>query len=87
MPQGIWQHDPYGGHINVYTNHKNLTFKTLSAQRVLRWILYLEEYDINLTHAPGKYIVLTDAFSRLPRMEKPTVKKKEANGIGKEMNF
>ena len=77
-----------GGHINVYTDHKNLIFQTLSAQRVLRWKLYLDEYHINLTHIEGKSNVLADTFSRLPRMEKPTVGKKEASGTaGTEFNF
>jgi len=47
----------------------------------------LEEYGINLTHVPGKHNVLADTFSRLPRMEKPTVGKKDASGIGKESDF
>lgn len=33
----------YGGVINVYTNHKNLTFHTLSALRVMWWNLFLEQ--------------------------------------------
>ena len=76
-----------GGHINIYTDHNNLIFRTLSAQRVLSWKLYLEEYDINLTHIEGKSNVLADTFSRLPPMEKPTVGKKEASRAGKEFDF
>ena len=30
---------------------------------------------------------LVDTFSRLPRMEKPTVGEKEAAGLGKEFDF
>ena len=41
-------------HINVHTDHKNLTFPTLPAQQVLRWKWYLEEYVINLTHIERK---------------------------------
>ena len=74
-----------GGLINVYMDHKNLTFRILSAQRVIRWKLYLEKYDFNLTHIEGKCNVLAaDTLSWLPRMEKPTKgKKKEASGVGK----
>ena len=46
----------YGGRITVYTDHKILTFRTLSVQRVLRWRTLKN--------------VLADCFSRLPRMEK-----------------
>jgi hypothetical protein len=59
----------YGGRLNVFTDHKNLTFHTLSPPRVMRWKLFLEDYDINLQYVPGKVNVLADAFSRLPRME------------------
>jgi len=43
--------------------------------------------SVNLIHIPGKNNVLADTFSRLPRMDKPTVGKKEAAGLGKEMDF
>ena len=59
----------YGGVINcinVYTDHKNLTFNTLSAPRVMRWKMFLEQYNINLTYVPGKTNVLADCFSSLP---------------------
>ena len=52
----------YGGVINVYTDHKNLTFHTLSAPRVMCWKLFLKQYDINLTYVPGKTNVLADCF-------------------------
>jgi len=61
-----------GGRINVYIDHKNLSFRTISAQRVIRWKLYLEEDDVNITHIPGKNNVLADTFSRLPRMHGET---------------
>ena len=76
-----------GGVINVYTDHKNLTFRTLSVQRVLRWRLFLEEFGVNLTYVEGKKNVLADAFSRLPRMDPPTVGKKEAIGNGTLIDF
>ena len=70
----------YGSVINVYADHKNLTFNTLSAPRVMRWKLFLEQYDINLTYVPGKMNLLVDYFPRLPRMDGPLPGKNEGKG-------
>ena len=63
----------YGGKITIFTDHKNLTFKTLSIQRILRWRLFIDEFDANLTYIEGKKNVLADCFSRLPRLETTAV--------------
>ena len=53
--------------IIVYTDHNPLTFlKKLKDknQRLLRWSLLLQGYDLIIKHIPGKDNVLADALSR-----------------------
>ena len=53
--------------IVVYTDHNPLTFlsKTTKNQRLLRWSLFLQSYNLELYHIKGKDNVLADALSRL----------------------
>ena len=39
-----------GKQIKVYTDHKNSTYKTFNAERVMRWRLILDEYNLELTY-------------------------------------
>ena len=53
--------------INVYINHNPLTFlKTMKNknQRLVRWSLALQEYDLEIQHIPGSKNVVPDALSR-----------------------
>ena len=61
-----------GAELNIYTDHRNLTFSNFNTQRVLRWRCFVEEYSPNLCYLEGKLNVLADAFSRLPRFDDAT---------------
>ena len=53
--------------IKVYTDHNPLTFlKTMKNknQRLVRWILALQEYNLEIQHIPGSENVVADALSR-----------------------
>ena len=52
--------------ILVYTDHNPLTFLCKNNnQRLTRWSLLLQEYDIIIHHIKGKDIVIADALSRV----------------------
>ena len=76
-----------GSKIFVYTDHKNLTFRNLNSSRVLRWRLFLEDFDVHYAYVAGKENVLGDAFSRLPRLDDITEGKKSSVSTVEESLF
>jgi hypothetical protein len=56
-----------GQTIIVHTDHKNLTFKELNNERVMRWRLYIEEYSPDLRYIKGVKNVVANALSRLDK--------------------
>ena len=52
-----------GADITVHTDHENLTFDTLTTQRLLHWICYTEEYSPTIKCIKGPLNVIADTFS------------------------
>ena len=71
-----------GSKIIIYTDHKNLPFRTFSVQQILQWRLFLNQFNCCVKYIPGQKNVLADCFLRLPQMEKPSAGVNEQQGLG-----
>jgi hypothetical protein len=49
--------------IQVYTDHKNLTYANFNTERVMRWRLILEEYAPEFLYLKGEHNIVADALS------------------------
>ena len=54
-----------GHEIEVFTDHKNLTFKQFNTERVMRWRLLVEEFGPKLTYIKGERNIVADFLSRM----------------------
>jgi hypothetical protein len=61
-----------GHSIQIYTDHKNLTFSTFNTDRVMRWRLIIEEYAPEFIYIKGEHNIVADALSRLELDTTPT---------------
>ncbi len=54
--------------VTVYTDHNPLTFihqMLNSNQRLMRWALFVQAFNLEIKHVAGKNNVLADALSRV----------------------
>ena len=59
-----------GQQIKVYTDHKNLTYKTFNTEKIMRWRLILEVNNPELIHMEiGSKNIVANALSRLDMVD------------------
>jgi len=58
--------------LHVHTDHKNLTCTNLNSQRVIRWRLFIEEFNAQFHCIKGPDNAFADALSRLPLKQEQT---------------
>ena len=54
-----------GHEMEVFTDHKNLTFKHFNTERVMRWRLLIKEFGPKLTYIKGANNIVAYALSRM----------------------
>lgn len=57
--------------VNIYTDHKNITFLTSSNPQTLRWRLAIAEYNPKLNWIEGNSNIVADFLSRYPINDQP----------------
>lgn len=52
--------------VEVYFDHNRLTFLQSLSQPLMRWILFLQPYNLIIKHIKGADNVVADVLSRVP---------------------
>ena len=63
----------FGYLINIYTDHKNLTFSAFQSARTIRWRLFVEEFGPKFKYIRGPLNKAADALSRLQLVDSGAV--------------
>ena len=74
-----------GQQIEVFTDHKNLVYKTFNTERVMRWRLIIEEYGPKLTYIKGESNIIADALSRMRLSDQDFSAEAFAGEVGEEL--
>ena len=72
--------------ITVRSDHKSISFLKkckLSHGRLTRWVLALQEYNINWEYIPGKKNIAADGLSRINLENQTFEGEKEEAGVSK----
>lgn len=67
----------YGHQIKLYTDHAPIRYLKIhdaASARLVRWVMSLQEYDIEIFYKKGQENANADALSRLPRTDEKTEK-------------
>ena len=54
--------------MTIYTDHHPLTFINRfknKSRKLMKWSLYLQQFNLEYVHLPGKLNVLADGLSRM----------------------
>ena len=57
-----------GQQIKVHTDHKNLTYKSFTTERVMRSEPILEEFSLELIYIKGSKYIVVDDVNRLDKI-------------------
>ena len=77
-----------GQQIRIFTDHKNLTYKTHNSSRVMRWRLTIEEFSPELIYIPGETNIVADSLSRLDVINADdTIRSDEVSAYENAENF
>ena len=69
----------FGQQITIFTDHKNLTCKDFTTERMLCWRLLIKEFNPDIKYLKGKDNIIADALSRMNISYNPYAKSDSYN--------
>jgi hypothetical protein len=63
----MWQHNLHGNVVHIYTDHNRLKYIFTQPDmnmRQQRWVMLLEDYNLEVQYHPGKENIVANALSR-----------------------